>query len=157
MSIEIRKASINNLKDIQRLNHKLFELEYSNFDSSLKVGWSYEKEGTKYFTNMITNKIVFICIDENNNIVGYLAGNTDIKTSYNTKSMAEIDNMIVEEKYRKEGLGTRLINKFKEYCLELGIQELKVTASSKNSNAINFYKKNGFENFETTLKIKLDK
>ncbi len=157
MRIEIRKANINNLEDIQRLNHKLFELEYSNFDSSLKVGWSYEEEGIKYFKDMLTNEIVFICIDENDNIVGYLAGRANTKTSYITKSVAEIDNMIIEEKYRKEGLGTRLIDKFKEYCLNLGIQELKVTASSKNINAINFYKKNGFENFETTLKMKLDK
>jgi hypothetical protein len=38
MDIEIKKANITYLKDIQNLNNQLFELEYNNFDSVLKVG-----------------------------------------------------------------------------------------------------------------------
>lgn len=44
MNIEIKRADISNLKDIQDLNHQLFELEFNNFDPSLKVGWTFEKE-----------------------------------------------------------------------------------------------------------------
>lgn len=45
MDIVIRKANIEDLRTIQELNNKLFELEYNKFDSSLKVGWPFtEKE-----------------------------------------------------------------------------------------------------------------
>lgn len=155
MNITIKKARIENLKEIQELNNQLFELEYNNFDPALKVGWALEKEGTEYFTDMINNEIVFIGVD-GNKVVGYLAGSVNIQSSYVTKSLAEIDNMFIMEDYRRTGLGTMLINEFKKYCSDIGIEEIKVTASAKNSNAINFYKKNGFEDFETTLKIALD-
>ena len=48
MNIEIKRASIKDLEDIQRLNNQLFELEYTNFDPTLKVGWPFEIEGIKY-------------------------------------------------------------------------------------------------------------
>ena len=151
MDIEIKKADITYLKDIQNLNNQLFELEYNNFDSALKVGWTFEEKGTSYFKDMLENGIVYIALDKDN-VVGYLAGSINIQGSYVTKSLAEVDNMFVLEEYRKYGIGTKLINKFKEYCLKHKIEELKVTASAKNVNAINFYKKNEFNEFETTLK-----
>lgn len=63
--------------------------------------------------------------------------------------------MFVLEEYRKYGIGTKLINTFKEYCLKNKMEELKVTANAKNYNAIKFYKKNGFDEFEITLKQKI--
>lgn len=155
MEIEIKKADITHLADIQNLNNQLFELEYNNFDSALKVGWTYEKNGEKYFNNMLNNEIVYIALDKDK-IVGYLAGSINIQGSYVTKSLAEIDNMFVLEEYRKYGIGTKLINEFKDYCSKNKIEELKVTASDKNKNAIKFYKKNGFDEFEITLKQKVD-
>lgn len=38
MDIEIKKADNTYLKEIQKLNNQLFELEYNNFDPDLKVG-----------------------------------------------------------------------------------------------------------------------
>lgn len=35
MNIEIKRADISNLKEIQNLNNQLFELEYNSFDPSL--------------------------------------------------------------------------------------------------------------------------
>lgn len=154
MDIEIKKADITYLKDIQNLNNQLFELEYNNFDTSLKVGWTFEKQGTKYFNNMLNNEIVYIALYKNI-VVGYLAGSINIQGSYVTKSLAEIDNMFILEEYRKYGIGTKLIKKFKQYCKENNIEELKVTASAKNHSAIKFYKKNEFDEFEITLKQKL--
>lgn len=151
MNIVIKKADISNLKDIQSLNHKLFELEYNNFDPALNVEWTYEEEGTRYFENMINNEIVYIAIDDDK-IIGYLAGSVNIENSYVTKSLAEVDNMFILEEYRKYGVGSKLMNHFKEYCIKNNIEELKVTAFAKNTDAIEFYKKNGFGEFEITLK-----
>jgi len=153
MDIIIKRASLDNIKEIQELNNQLFELEYNNFDSALRVGWPFEKDGEEYFAYMLNNEIVLIAITDNN-IIGYLAGSINCQSSYVTKSLAEIDNMFVIEEYRKIGLGSKLINEFKKYCFDLGIEEIKVTASAKNINAINFYKKNGFDDFEVTFKMK---
>lgn len=155
MEISIKKADSTYLKDIQDLNNQLFELEYNNFDSALKVGWTFDKDGEKYFNNMLNNEIIYIALDKEK-VIGYLAGSINIQGSYVTKSLAEIDNMFVLEQYRKYGIGTKLINAFKDYCSQNKIEELKVTASAKNKNAIGFYMKNGFKEFEITLKQKID-
>lgn len=46
--ITIRKATIEDLVLIQELNNSLFELEYENFDDTLKKRWPFEKEGKEY-------------------------------------------------------------------------------------------------------------
>lgn len=155
MEFTIKKATIEDLNTIQDLNNKLFELEYNNFDPTLKIGWPYEIAGEEYFKDLIENQIIYIALIDKE-IVGYLAGSIHVENSYNTTSIAELDNMFILEEYRKYGIGTKLFNEFKEYCKKNKIEELKVTASSKNTNAIKFYQKNGFEEFETTLKMPLD-
>ena len=86
---------------------------------------------------------------ENDKVVGIINGH-----SYYDE--IHISDFIILEEYRKYGIGTKLFNEFKEYCKKNKIEELKVTASSKNINAIKFYQKNGFEEFETTLKMPLN-
>ena len=68
------------------------------------------------------------------------------------KKQAELDNMCILEEYRKLGIGTQLFLEFKRICKNNNISELKVVASYKNLNAINFYKNNGFVESELILK-----
>ena len=77
------------------------------------------------------------------------------QNTYNKYKQAELDNMCILEEYRKLGIGSRLFEEFKTICKENDIKELKVVASYKNTNAINFYKKNGFEEADITLKQRL--
>lgn len=150
----IRKAGLEDLTSIQRLNDNLFDLEFNNFDDTLKREWALEKEGQEYFENMIKNEIVFVAQIEEK-IVGYLAGSICEQISYITESFAELDNMCIDDEYRRFGIGTLLMDEFKKYCKEKNMQNIKVTASAKNSKAIQFYMKNGFEDYNVTLKIKL--
>ena len=150
----IRKAGLEDLTSIQKLNDNLFDLEFNNFDNTLKREWALEKEGQEYFEDMIKKGIVFVAQIENK-IVGYLAGSICEPISYITESFAELDNMCIDNEYRRFGIGTLLISSFKEYCKEKKIPNIKVTASAKNSRAIQFYIKNGFEDYNITLKCKI--
>ena len=150
----IRKAVLEDLISIQKLNDNLFDLEFNNFDDTLKREWALEKEGQEYFEDMIKNEIVFVAQIEEK-IVGYLAGSICEEISYITESFAELDNMCIDDEYRRFGIGTLLIQEFKNYCRDKNIQNIKVTASAKNNNAIQFYIKNGFEDYNVTLKFKI--
>ena len=152
--IIIRKAEISDLIEIQNLNKMLFELEFENFDSTLDINWPTSDEGTEYFEDAINNSITLVAMYENK-IVGYLIGCFNTQNTYNKYSQAELDNMCILDQYRKLGIGSKLLKKFKEICIENNMQELKVVASYKNQNAINFYKKNGFEEADITLKQRL--
>jgi len=154
-NIIIRKANIDDLYEIQKLNKELFELESKNFDLTLIADWPLTKEGKEYFENAIKNDIVLVaCIEQK--IVGYLAGTLNSQFSYNNIMQAELDNMCIMNQYRKSGIGSNLFEEFKKICKENGINEIKVIASYNNSNAITFYKNNGFKESELTLKQNID-
>lgn len=156
--LTIRIAHINDLEYIQELNNELFKLEKENYDPTLVSNWPLTEEGKKYFEDLINNHYVVVATI-NGEIVGYLAGSVNEKGSYEDVQYGEINNMFINDNYRGYGIGKKLINSFKDYCKERNINNLIVTASSKNINAINFYKNNGFNDFNLTLtmNIKEDK
>ena len=153
--ILVRKANLEDLTIIQDLNNKLFELEKKNYDPTLVSGWPLTDEGKEYFEDLINNHYVIVAVLDNE-IIGYLAGTINEKGSYEEIQYGEINNMLINEKYRGYGVGKKLIDQFKESCKESNIYNLKVVASAKNINAINFYKKNGFEDFNVTLTMRLE-
>ncbi len=87
--------------------------------------------------------------------MGYLAGTINEKGSYEEVKYGEINNMFIKDECRGLGIGKLLINNFKDYCKTNRVNNVKVTASFKNKNAIEFYKKNGFEEFDLTLTLKI--
>ena len=64
--------------------------------------------------------------------------------------------MLVTEECRGTGVGRKLINNFKEYCKSRNINNIKVVASFKNKDAVSFYHKNGFEDFNLTLTMNIE-
>ena len=150
----IRKATIEDLSVIQALNNSLFELEKSNYDPTLVKDWPLTEEGKEYFCDLINNNYVIVA-QLNNNIMGYLAGTINEKGSYEEVKYGEINNMFIKDECRGLGIGKLLINNFKDYCKTNRINNVKVTASFKNKNAIECYNKNGFEEFDLTLTLKI--
>ena len=145
----IRKATIEDLNDITNLNNKLFKLEKENYDDTLVENWPLSEDGNEYFQYVIVATI-------NNKVIGYLAGSINEKGSYEEVQYGEINNMFIDEKYRKYGIGKKLINEFKDYCKDNKIYNIKVEASYKNKGAIEFYHKNGFNEFNLTLTSKIN-
>jgi GNAT superfamily N-acetyltransferase len=153
-NVIIRRASLEDLSTIQELNNSLFKLEKDNYDQTLVNDWSLSEEGKSYFSDLIKNHYVIVALIDNS-IVGYLAGSIEEKGSYVEVQYGEINNMLVNDEYRGYGIGKSLINNFKEYCKTNNISNIKVVASYKNKNAIEFYHKNGFEEFDITLTAKI--
>lgn len=153
--MNIRKANLNDLSDICNLNNELFKLEKEKYDSTLVEDWPISNEGREYFTDLINNHYVIVAIQDNN-VVGYLAGSIEEKGSYELIQYGEINNMLVSHSYRGMGIGKQLIDNFKDHCIKHDIHNIKVVASYKNKDAINFYHKNGFEDFNLTLTMNID-
>ena len=61
-NVTIRKATLNDLYNIQSLNNQLFKLEKENFDSTLVENWPMTEEGKKYFKTLIEEAYVVVAI-----------------------------------------------------------------------------------------------
>ena len=155
MNVIIRKANIEDTKSVQELYFRLFELEYNNFDATINVEWPISGAGEKYFKELINEGTVWVAVD-NGKVIGYLAGRIIGKPDYIIRARAELENIYIDAGYRKRGIGKGLVHEFRNYCINNGIEEIKVTASSKNMNAREFYKFNGFGDFEVSYKMKLE-
>jgi diamine N-acetyltransferase len=156
--ITIRKANESDLKDILRLNLDLFKKEYKEYDKKLNLKWTYGKMGRTYFKKKISEKNGFTFIAENEGkIIGYLCGSLH-KSPYDyriIKNYAELDNMIVDKKFRGKRIGEKLVKEFLKWCKGKKADCISVNASAQNEKGIEFYRKMGFKDYSLTLEIKV--
>lgn len=101
-----------------------------------------------YFKNIVKNEDnILFCYEENNTIKGYIYlkfVNNDEKKGY------LIDGLYVEEEYRKNGIASKLI----EHALTVikNIDFIDINVMAHNIDAINLYKKFGFNEFKISLR-----
>ena len=151
--MKIRRATIEDLGEIQKLNSLLFKKEYNEYDKLLNLDWTLGEKGTSYFKNILTNenKCAFVAEAEGN-IIGYLAGQiSKIKPYRNAPITAELDNTFVLKEYRNLDIGTKLYKEFVKWCEEKKVKIIRVQAFAPNTKAINFYHKNGFKDYTLIL------
>ena len=156
MNIILRNATLQDLPIIQHVNNLLFEYETENGFDNYISNWALGEESAEYFSELIQNQFVIIAGTEKEP-VGYLAGSIyqDNTYSYYEGKTAELENMLVVEKYRKFGIGSKLVNAFLKWCKDNSARRVLVTATIGNETAISFYKKNGFKELNITLKKEL--
>lgn len=154
MNTIIRPATIDDLRNIQELNHELFEEELEEFDKALDLNWTFKTEWENNYKNHIANPncCAFI-VAVNKQIVGYLAGSIiEEKCPYRIlPEMAELDDIFILEEYRNMWIGTKLHEAFLGWCKSKNVKKIQVSAYAWNVKAINFYKKLGFGDFAVIL------
>ncbi len=151
--ISIKKASIDDLEIIQELNNKLSKKESIDFDTTVNPLFATTEQGTSYFKRMIEDEdnIVLIAKDEGNPI-GYIAAGIEKVGSFRIiPNLCEIDNMWIDEPYRSQGIGRKLIEEVTTWANSKGIKRMRVIASYDNIKAINFYKREGFSEYDLIL------
>lgn len=154
-NFKIKKATISNLKDILRLNIDLFKKGYKEYDKSLNLKWTYSNEGKKYFKDRIIKNDGFVEIAINsktNKIIGYLCGGLSKRKTYRKDTeYAELENMIIDKKFRSSGLGGMLVKDFINWCKKNKVKYVSVVACAQNIKGIKFYRRMGFKDYNLTL------
>jgi diamine N-acetyltransferase len=152
----IRKAKIEELGAIQKLNHQLFLLE-EKFDPLLNMNWPFEKAGEDFFKNRVNEKkgVCFIA-EFAGEIVGYLAGGLSDTYPYRTvKKIAELENILIKEEFRGQKIGEKLFIEFIDWSKSMGAERIKVKASTNNLGAIKFYERIGFTPYTSELEYEI--
>lgn len=91
------------------------------------ISKEYWKNNYEYVKDILPNADIYVYI-MNENIVGFIGVNND-----------HIEGIFVDINNQHNGIGTSLLNKIKEEK-----EKLTLSVYKKNTNAIKFYKKNGF-------------
>ena len=151
----IRRAVFKDWKEIKRLNQMLFDYEADAFDNTLNTAWP-DANDESYQNNASGDNFFALVHEEGGKIVGYLVARRFETKPYRNKIIqVELDHTFIEEEYRNKGIGRQMFEEMKKWALEIGATSLSVTASAMNADAIAFYHKCGFKDYNLTLEMEL--
>lgn len=86
--------------------------------------------------------IVFVARSVDNLISGFLAGRAPL----GEEGVAEIFNIGILPRFRRERIGSMLIEEFRRICVDRGISVIWLEVRAKNRAAMEFYRSHGFVN-----------
>jgi ribosomal protein S18 acetylase RimI-like enzyme len=93
------------------------------------------------------NKGIFYVAEENKKIIGTLGVRRE------SEGIARLGRMYVTEEYRRRGIGQILLNIVLRFCKKEGYKEIILSTHPPMKAAIEFYKKNGFKEYERNEQI----
>ena len=152
----IRRGMPKDLAAVQKLNQQLFFHEHDEHfyeGDTYNLNWPYEEDGIRYFKDCLSdNPLSALFLAETGGVaVGYLACSQFRRTYRKPAGVGYLDNMYVSPDYRNRGIGSALIDAFKDWAVASGAGLIRVSAMAKNDAAQRFYQRNGFGHQEVTL------
>ncbi len=158
--MKIRKATFEDWQKLRDINHSLWVYEHDNFTPIWNTHWPFGSEGEDYYQRIFKDEdwCIFFC-EEKGKLIGYLVGKISAKNiTYlnDIDSVASLEHMFIEEKYRRNGAGRELIEKFVVWVKEKKAQRIEVHVLFNNTQAVEFYRSLGFEDFELILVKKVE-
>jgi diamine N-acetyltransferase len=139
--MNIRTANTIDIDKILLLEEKIF-----NFHLNARPDWVDEKK--RLFTYEFMKKTIesktgkiFIAEDDRKIIAYCIVNLKEIKNHQVFLDMVniEIEDIYVDEQYRKKGVGNKLFTEVKKYAKEEGVKFIELSVWGFNKNAINFY------------------
>ncbi|SIS58848.1 GNAT family N-acetyltransferase [Chryseobacterium gambrini] len=150
-AIIIKKASLSDLESIQKIGKETFYETFAPHNS--------EEQIQKYLTESFAEeKLIkelnnsyseFYIAYDGENAVGYLKINFgNAQTELQDESSVEIERIYVKSSYHGKKVGLLLYSKALDIAVSHHKKHIWLGVWEENKRAVNFYKKNGFEEFD---------
>ena len=155
--MNIRNAQIEDANKISELMLQVAKI-HSNARKDIFKEKSIEEIKTE-FNNRINNKENILVAEENNNIYGVIVYKIkEVKENINLKDRTTlyIDELVVDEKVRKMGIGKNLFSEVKRIAKERNCDAVELNCWKFNERAIHFYEKCGMNIQRLIMEIKTD-
>ena len=147
------------IKRLEKKDIKLYENVLKDYIEQLMAPYTENEikiEVERIYSNMCRftedETAIIIGALEKESLVGFIWGYKKIEEP----SIIHINYFFINENYRSNGIGSKLLKELESKVK--GCKELELLVNKNNTRALNFYKKNGFEIEETkTVDFKLSK
>ena len=150
-NIEIVEVTLNDINQLQKISRQTFQETFSKSNSEENMkSYLKEKFSTEKLVSEINNKnSIFYFASAENNIIGYLKVNFgESQTELKDSKALEIERIYVSNEYHGKRVGQLLYNKAIEIAKQKKSDYIWLGVWEENLRAINFYKKNGFIEFD---------
>ena len=149
--IEIKKVAINDLLQLQKIGRQTFYETFSegnteeNMNKYLQEGFSEEK----LTAELSDDNAEFFFATQDNDVIGYLKINFGkSQTELQDEKAIEIERIYVLQEYHGKDIGKMLFDKAMQISIQKNADYIWLGVWEENPRAINFYKKNGFVEFD---------
>ena len=160
MNLIIRKA---NIKDYDKINKLYWQSDCFHYNNEPYI---YEKtnEGCRnkeYIEPLLNEEInIFIVLEKEKEkeIIGFLYAYEETKGHlpfHKKRKYIVIDNIVIDENYRNNGYGEKLLNHIIEYAKNGKYDDIVLNVYGFNKNAIKLYEKKGFKILTQDMILKL--
>jgi len=150
-NIEIIKATIDDLKNLQQISRDTFAETFSsdynddNMNKYMEKSFSAEKLSTELRNE--DSEFYFAVLE--GKVIGYLKLNSgQSQTEMKDDKALEIERIYVLQEYHGKKVGQLLYAKAIDTAVELSADYVWLGVWEENPRAISFYKKNGFVEFD---------
>lgn len=126
----------------------LFAEDAGQHDPRMDLGWP-DREGAAYYAKLVDDPDCLCLLAGGGHLIGRLRPPNELRPGAVT---AVLESMRVGPAHRRSGIGAELVAAFFAWAREKGADEILVQAYAANEPAIAFYRAQGFEPFELTLR-----
>lgn len=150
--LEIKKATIHDVNQLQKIGKQTFIETYASFNTeeNLKAYLENNFSKKKLKTALIAQHSEFYFAILRNTIIGYLKINIgQPPEEVKDKNTIEIERIYVYAEYYGKKVGQALCEKAVKIAKEKKVSFLWLGVWEENQRAIHFYQKNGFTQFGT--------
>lgn len=149
--IEIKKVTINDLDQLQKIGKQTFYETFASGNTDENMN-KYLDEGfsiTKLTNELNDNNSEFYFATIDNKVIGYLKVNFgQSQTEIQDDKAVEIERIYVLKEYHGKNVGQLLYEKALNIARKRNADYIWLGVWEENPRAINFYKKNGFVEFD---------
>ena len=149
--IKVIKVTLDNVAQLQRICRQTFSETYAAFNTEENMAKYIEEHFSlaKLTTELDHPLSHFYFAIQEKQVVGYLKLNMgSTQTDLKDDQALEIERIYVSQAFQRNNIGQLLLNKAIEIGHEIAIAYVWLGVWDKNERAINFYKKNGFLEFD---------
>jgi len=150
----LKKANTDDLIALQKISIETFSSTYSNLNTkaNMQLYVSESLSEMQLMAELVSSKTSFYLAYRENYLIGYFKLNFPEKDlqPFGNISM-EVERIYLEEKYQGKGYGKKLFESIIEIARSEKMNRIWLGVWSKNTNALEFYRKLGFVKFDKHL------
>lgn len=150
-NIDIKKVTLENIDQLQKIGRQTFFETFSsgNTEENMKKYLEEELSITKLTTELNDKNAEFYFANHDEKVIGYLKLNFgQSQTELQDDKALEIERIYVLKEYHGKSVGQFLYDKAIQIARKNCAEYVWLGVWEENSRAINFYKKNGFVEFD---------
>jgi ribosomal protein S18 acetylase RimI-like enzyme len=145
--LEFKKARINDLLKIQRIAYETWPITFGQVITNEQINYMleliYNEASLK--RQMIEKEHNFILAEKGNQSLGFAS----YEINYNSEPQLMIHKLYILPFTQGLGIGTKFLNLLSDIALQNNNKQLRLKVYFKNTKAIGFYEKYGFQKIGT--------